>query len=532
MEEQTKEVIDCIEVSSLEETSSMKLKPKRKSIKKNYFYNLVYQMFMLIVPLVVTPYVSRVLTPEGIGQYSFSFSLITYFTIFGALGYGYYAQREIAKNRNDKYKQTLSFWEMNISRLIPVSLALSVNLILCFLGAYNDYTQLMLIFSINIIAIAFDISFLYQGNEEFGKLVIRNLIVKAISIVSIFLFVRKNEDLWIYALINSLSVILSSIIMWAVAFKLLTKINFNELKPLRHIKGTIVLFLPTIAVSIYTILDKTLIGFLIKESYSVTEIKEINGVSTTVTVVKKYSDLENGYYEQSEKIIKMILTVITSIGTVMIPRNTHEFSIGNTQQVKKNLVISSNLVMLIGIPLVLGVIAIAPNFVPWFFGSGYDKCIQLMRILSPLILIIGFSNVLGLQYLVPSGQDNKFTIALIIGAVINLSLNIFMIYFWWSIGAAIATVIAELIVTFVMAIMARKEVNIIIIIFKNWRSIISGVIMFLICYYIEYKLSSSILNTAIIAATGIMCYITLLIIFRERCIINILSKIIRIIRRK
>ena len=492
---------------------------KPKSVKKNYFYNLLYQLFLLIVPLITTPYVSRVLGAEGVGKYSFSFSLITYFTIFGALGFGFYAQREIAKNQNDKYKESKAFYEIFICRLIPIFIALAVNLIFCFTNIYKEYTNLMLVFNINIIALIFDIAFLYQGKEEFGKLVLRNFIVKVLSVASIFIFVKTQNDLGIYALINALSVILGNILMWVTLPKYIEKIKIKELKPLRHLKGTIILFLPTIAISIYTILDKTLIGLLITDTYTdIVDGKE---------VIKKYSDLENGYYEQSEKIVKMVMTVITAIGTVMIPRNTHEYSIGNHEKVKENIFTSCMLVLLIGIPLTLGIIVVANNFVPWFFGDGFDKCILLMKILSPLILIIGFSNVFGLQYLIPTGKDKRFTIALIVGAITNFLLNLIFIHFWWSVGASIATIVAEATVTLIMAIMVRKEINFLKLFISAWRYYIAGAVMFVACYFVARNLESSIINTILIALIGAIIYFVILIILQDKLIINTIKKIFK-----
>lgn len=500
-----KEQLNNINTGSSEKTEQ----PKKKSVKKNYIYNVIYQLFLLIVPLIVTPYVSRVLTPNGIGQYSFSHSLITYFTIFGALGFGYYAQREIAKNQGDSVKQSKTFWEINICRLFPVAIALATNIIFCITKLYGEYTILMWIFNVNILALAFDISFLFQGNEEFGKLVLRNVLIKCISIVCIFVFVKTSKDVWIYTIINSFMLIISNLSLWTYLPKTLCKVN-ERLCPFQHLKGTIILFIPTIAVSIYTVLDKTLIGLFVPGEYTVIE----DGIE----VVKKYSDLENGYYEQTEKIVKMAMTIITCIGTVMIPRNSKEIANGNYEQVKKNINLSSQLVLLIGLPISLGLIAISPNFVPWFFGDGYDKCITLFYILSPLIVIIGFSNVFGVQYLVPSGQDKKFTIALLCGAVSNLILSIIFIKFWWSIGAAIATIIAEIVVTFIMAIMVRKQLNFFKILLKGWKYFLASVIMFFVCFFISKNLKSSVLNTFIIACVGIISYFSILILLKDEMI--------------
>ncbi len=501
-----------------EVTQEEKLNKNRKNIKKNYIYNVIYQLFLMIVPLVVTPYVSRVLLPEGVGKYSFSFSIITYFTIFGALGFGFYAQREIAKHQNDKEAQSRVFWEINICRLLPVAVSLITNIIICFSGLYKEYTDLMWIFNFNIIALAFDIAFYFQGNENFLKLVSRNVIIKTISIILIFVFVKKQEDLWIYTLINATLVLASNLSLFVGIHKHIVRVNFKSLRPFRHLVGTLRLFIPTIATSIYTVLDRTLVGVLINETYTVIE----DGVE----VVKKYSDLENGYYEQSEKIIKMALTIITALGSVMIPRNSNEIALGNIDKVKNNIYSTSKIVWLIGIPMTLGFVCVSKNMVPWFFGDGYDKCIILMQIFSPLIIFIGFSNVFGLQYMVPNGEDKKFSIALIAGALINLLLNCIFIPFYWSVGAAIASIIAELCVTIIMGFMIRKDISMTKILISSWKYLFAGAIMFVPCWILNIYLNSSIINTLLIVLVGIVAYIVVLLIIKEEIIWKIIKKLL------
>lgn len=492
---------------------------KVKSIKKNYIYNVIYQAFLVIVPLIVTPYISRVLLPYGVGQYSFAMSLITYFTIFAALGFGIYAQREIAKNQGDLEKQSKAFWEINICRLISVGLAMLINIALCVFSLYGDYNELMWIFNINIIAIAFDIAFYFQGNEEFGKLVLRNVLIKIISIVLIFLLVKNPNDLWIYALINSAMLVVSNLSMWLCIGKMLKRVAIKSLQPFKHLKGTIKLFIPTIATSIYTVLDKTLIGVLITDTYVVIE----DGIE----VVKKYSDLENGYYEQIEKLVKMAMTIITCFGTVMTPRNSSEIAKGNIENAKNNIYTSSKLVWLIGIPMVLTFIACSHNLVPWFYGDGYDKCIVLLMIFSSLIVIIGFSNIFGLQYMVPAGMDKRFSIALISGAIINLVLNCILIPFYWSYGAAIASIIAEICVTVIMGIMIRKVISLKKILLFSIKYLIAGAALFGVAYYISTLLTPSIINTLIIAGSGIIVYLIVLLILREEMIYKLIRKIVK-----
>ncbi|MDY4155735.1 MAG: oligosaccharide flippase family protein, partial [Bacilli bacterium] len=221
-------------------------------------------------------------------------------------------------------------------------------------------------------------------------------------------------------------------------------------------------------------------------------------------------------YEQSEKIVKMAMTFITSIGTVMIPRNTNEIAKGNIGKVKANVITSSRLVWLIGIPMMLGLIVVSRNFVPWFFGEGYDKCSTLMMIFSPLVLFIGFSNVFGLQYMIPMGYDKKFTASLITGSLINIILNCIFIPIWWSIGAAIASIIAELFVTLMMIFILRKEIDFKAIIKSSIKYLIAGTIMFSVALTISYLVPSSIWFTLLLISVGMAVYVLSLILLKEK----------------
>lgn len=490
------------------------------SIRKNYIFNLAYQIFLIVVPIITTPYVARVLTSNGVGRYSFSFSLATYFTILAGLGFGYYAQRAIAKCQEDKLSISKTFWEIILCRLLSVAISLGANILLCLLGVYKEYTSLMWVFNINILAIAFDISFLYQGKEEFGSLVLKNFIIKTLAVILIFVFVKNENSIIVYALINASSVFLANVFMWVSAKKYLQYVSIRILRPLSHLKGTLVLFLPTIAISIYTVLDKTLIGLLVPGTYETID-------SDGLTVVKKISDLENGYYEQSEKIVKMAMVVITSLGTVMIPRNSSEIERGNYDKVRQNITKSCQIVLLFGIPIMLGLIVVADSFVPWFLGEGYDKSALLIKVLAGLVPVLGFSNVFGLQFLIPSGKDKQFTFALLVGALVNLSLNIAFIMLWKSLGAAIASIFAESIVTAIMAFMIRKEINFIKILGSGWKYYISGLVMFGVCFVMSKFVGQTILGTFILILSGVFVYFCFLVLMRDCLIIGFAKRIFK-----
>ena len=488
-----------------------------KSAKKNYLFNLAYQIFSLIVPLIVTPYTSRILTSEGIGKYSFAMSLIMYFTLFGSLGFSYYAQRAIAKYQGDAKTQSKIFWEINICRLLPVSIALITNVILCMTNVYGDYTFLMWVFSINVAALAFDISFFYQGNEEFGKLLVRNLIINISSIVAIFLLVKKSSDLWIYALINSSAVLLSGAVMWVFGSKHLVRVDIKSLRPFSHLKGTLILFLPTIAVSIYTILDKTLIGVIISGETTQT-------LSDGTVKIIKNSDLQNGYYEQAEKMVKMTLTVLTSLGVVMVPRNSFYFQTKNYDQARENIYKAIDFVIFLGIPLMFGIMGVAFNFSPWFFGEGYEEDPYVILALAPLILAIGFNNIFGIQYLIPIGKDFIYTISVIIGAVSNLVLNLVLIPFFGARGAAIASVIAESAILLFQMIYSRHFFSYKRFIFPFIRNLLIGGAMFVGVFLLsKYVFAPSIPNTLLLIVIGASFYMLMLLIVRDKFLFYILS---------
>lgn len=494
------------------------IKSKQKSIKKNYLYHVVYQVFALITPLITTPYISRVFGSEGVGQYSFSFALVSYFVLFASLGFGYYAQREVARNQGNKYEQSKTFYEIFIARLIPVGIVLSVYIVLLLSGVFGSYSLLMLVLTINVISVAVDISYIYQGNEEFGLLALRNILIKVIGLALILIFVKDSDDVWIYTLCNSAVLIGANLSMWTRLPKMIQKVPLKNLEIKKHFVPTLRLFVPTIAISVYTMLDRTLIGLLITET--TTKIG-----SNGELVIVKVADIENGYYEQSEKLVKMALTIVTALGSVMIPRNSQLIKSGDMETFKKNIYKALEFVAFLGFPLCLGMAATANNFSPWFFGSGFDKVPLLIMIFSTLIVSIGVSNVLGIQYLLPSKRDKIYTIAICIGAGVNLTLNLILIPHLYSLGACIASVVGELSVTIAMIIISRKELSYRKVLINSWKPFVSSIFMFFVVYLTSLKMESTIINSLLLVIEGMFIYCILLLLLKDKNIISTIKKI-------
>jgi len=467
---------------------------KKKSVKKNYILNLINQILVIILPLILAPYLARVLQPEGVGKYSFVSSIITYFTLFASLGFGYYAQREIAKHQDDKEEQSKVFWEIFIARCFSVALSLALNLILILSGAYGGYALFMFILSINIVAILFDVSYFFQGNEEFGKIVLINIISRLTMTILVFVFVKNINDLWIYVLLHSLMIFISSIALWPILLRKVQKISIEKLKPFRHMKQVLILFLPTIATSVYTVLDKTMIGL-------------ITG-----------SDAQNGFYEQAEKIVKCALTLITCLDLVMIPRNSHEFQKGNIEGLKQNIYKAFHFLWILGIPLTIGLCVVSANFIPWYLGSSFNSTILLLQLLSPLIIIIGTSSILGTHYLIPTKKDKMFTISIISGAILNLMMNIVLIYFFGAMGAAISTILAEILIAVVMSVFVRKDLSLKEIFKTMIKPLIAGLLMGIVVWLLSGVVGVSILSTLLLVFVGMIVYAIIILLLKDELI--------------
>lgn len=476
---------------------------KKTSIKRNILYNTFYQILILVVPFITAPYVSRTIGVAGIGTYSYTLSIQTYFSMFAALGTASYGIREIARCRDNNEKRSRTFWEIEILTIITSLICLIVWGLMIFLNQDNKIIYLVL--TMNLLSTMLDISWFYAGIEKFKYTIMQNSIFKILGVIALFIFIKEPNDLLLYITIMSLSTLLGTASMWLYLPKFLHKINFKELKIIRHFKETVVYFIPTIATSIYTVLDKTLIGVLTKEPK------------------------ENGYYEQAIKIIHMASAVTyTSLNTVLSSRNSYLFKENKEKEIKNKIDLSINYILFLGIGMFFGIMVVIDKFVPIFYGEGYNEVSVLIKILSPLIFIIGISNCLGSQYYTPSGLRKKSTNFIIVGACANLILNLLLIPKFWSRGAAIATVAAELIITLLYLKFCNNFYSLKMVIKSSWKKIIAGILMAILILPIKLINISDIGILVIQIGIGILVYITSLFILKDKFV----KQILKIIKEK
>ena len=320
------------------------------------------------------------------------------------------------------------------------------------------------------------------------------MLIKVISVICILVLVKKAEDFNKYFIIYVLSNFLGNLSLWLYLSKFIKKVKIKELNIFKHIKPTISLFIPQVAIQIYTVLDKTMIG--------------------TIVVDKA----EVGYYEQAQKIIKLLMTIATSLGIVMMPRIAATYAEGNHKKVKEYMKKSFSFIMLLSFPLMFGIISVASKFVPLFYGAGYEKVVPLICVISPIIILIGLSNVTGNQYLLPTKQQNKYTISVVIGAIVNFIFNLLLISKFKSIGASIATVIAEFAVTTTQFILLKGEISVQDVVKISYKYMIASIIMFIVSIITGHFITNNIISIICQVVISAISYFMILFLLKDQMI--------------
>ena len=472
----------------------------RKSLKKNYILNVLYQILTIFIPIFTIPYLSRVLQSEAVGILSYSESIVSYFVLFAVLGSTIYAQREIGKVQDDKEAYSRVFYEIQIVRTLSTVVAMAAYLVYVFVVRSNF--TVCLILTIEIFGVITDIGWFFQGLEEFGKTVVFGLCAKILNLAAIFLLVKSPSSLWIYALSKCGFSVIANMLMWLLLPKYLCRVN--NLRPLRHLKVIVTFFIPAVASQVYTILDKSMIGWF--------------------TVTRE----ENGYYEYAEKIVRVSIVVITALSSVLVPRVSKAYADGDSETVNSIIGRAIQFVWMFTIPLVIGFIFVSDVLVPVYLGEEFERSIILMQIFSPIVLFVGMANIIGLAFLMPIGKQNVYLFSVIIAAIVNLCLNLILIPKLFSVGAAIASVIAEFIsITIQIAyVLKKKMLDARTIFLCSWKYLIAGPIMGGVLIVVKMFVPIAVWSLITLIATGIAVYFTVLLIMRDRIVLEAIKSVV------
>lgn len=480
----------------------------KKSISKNYIYNLSYQLLTLVTPFITTPYISRVLGPDGVGTYSYTTSIVAYFILLASLGIANYAQREIAYHQDDVHAQSRIFYEVMGIRTITVSISLlSYYLIISHCDVEDKV--IYWVQAINIIVVLFDISWFFQGLEEFGKIVLRNFVVRILNIAGIFLLIHDASDLLLYIGMMAVMNLLGAVSIWLYLPKYLVRVARAEINPFRNFLVIIQLFLPQIAIQVYTVFDKTMIGVLTGSAF------------------------ENGYYEQAEKIVKIGLMLVTSLGPVMLPRIASAYAHNDMEAIHHYIMRSYRFVWMIGLPMMFVTIGLIDTAVPWFFGPGYEKVGLLVKIFSGLLLAIGISNVTGVQYLISVNKQNTLTLTVLLGAIINFCLNMILIPSMESTGAAIASVAAETAIALVQFYFVRTYFSLSKVLQLSKCYLLCSLLMFAFLMMVSsIYYEQTVIYTVALVGLSVIVYSGFLMLFRDDFFMGFLNKIMGKVRER
>ncbi|MGU8966946.1 flippase [Clostridium perfringens] len=460
------------------------------SLKKNFLYNATYQLFIILLPIITVPYISRTLGPNGVGLYSYTSSYAQYFVLLGMIGIALYGNRQIAYNKSDKDKLSKEFWSIYSLQFITTSISFVIYVVLfVFINGNNNI--LYCIESILVLTTIFDISWFFIGYEDMKSVVFRNTIVKFIGIVAIFIFVKKPNDIIKYAFIMVTSNFIGQVIMW---FNIKGKVNRykpNLREIFTHLKPSLALFISQLAIQIYTLLDKTMLG-------AMTGVRDV------------------GLYENSQKTIKLALTLITSLGVVMLPRMSALHSQGKKDEFKKLIYKAFSFINFMAFPMALGFVAISNTFSLWFYGESFNGIGFLLKIGSMLMIFIGWSNILGIQVMIPMKKERQFTISVTVGAIVNFILNLLLIREFQAVGSTLASVIAEFSVTATQFYFLKELIDIKIILKLTIKPLIGAIVMFIALIFIIPMFGVGVFWTLVEVAIGGIIYLIVMYVLKDQ----------------
>lgn len=484
------------------------------SLKKNLTYQSIYQILSVLIPLVTSPYLSRILGAEGLGIYSFNYSIVHYYMLFALLGISTYGMRAIAQS-NTKEDVSRCFINIYCIQIISSLVSLLAYLLLCF-TVDTPNRNVLFANTFYLFGELLNISWLYFGLEEYKPVVRRNIIIKFLTVVSIFVFIRKSSDLIKYILILSVGQLLSNIILWISVKKYISFIHpsFSDIK--KHIRPTLILFVPVIASSVYHIIDKTMIGVL-------------------------SDDQNSGYYYNADKLLNIPLTVLVGCSNVFLTRISSLINANRKDEIQNVQNDSIRIGMFFISAVSFGAILIGKDFVPWFFGQGFDPCVDLIKVFAIIVIFKTISIHVRSTFLIPYKQDKVYAIAVSFGAVIDIVANYILIkiYSMGAMGAALGTLIAEATVCVLQIVLLKKENgkkdcarNIVI----NQVYVILGCVMLLAVSIIRSFISfNNIINIAISVLIGAIVYLTECLVlwrilpsFKPLLITEIINKVYRV----
>lgn len=472
-----------------------------EKVRINFLLNVTMGIINIIISIFVTAYIARVIGANNIGLYAYLVSIVSYFILFGAIGTHKYASREIAYCRDNKEEMSRVFFEVVILHTVMCSIALLVFLVSLSFSDF-DY-RLIIMISFFIVNEMLDITWFFQGNENFKILLKTTFAIRIVFVLALLIFVHSPDDFYAYVAIEVMYNILFNGSLWFHLHKYIKKVR--NLHPLRHLKESLLLFLPSIAVHIYAYLDKTMLGYLAAGTYN-----------------------ELSYYSLAEGIVKSFLLLGGSLTSVTAPRVANLNANSEQEEITKTLYESYRICWFITLPITILIFISAKTIVPLYFGPGYDGVIAVMKLLSPIVIILTLNGITGEQFLIPCKYTNTQTAVLFGGLFINFTANALLIPRYHAIGACISTIAAEGFIAIVQLIVANR-IGVIKIakVLKEGRNYFLSsafVIAFDVAAF-HFLDTVSLYQLVLIIVAGLVIYFGLLILLRDVLVMSIIKRL-------
>ena len=454
---------------------------KKSRLQINLMLQSFYQVLIVITPLITSPYISRILGADGLGIYSYSYSISNYFAILAMLGTITYGSKVIAKTRDDKYERSKIFFEIITLQILLATIGTIIYTVFV-VASGQEHIGIFLIQAMMIVACAFNVGWFFFGMEEFRITVTRNVVIKVVQIICIFLFVKTKSDLWKYVFIMAFGELLSQLSLFLIIRKYVRFVKPTLKGILRHIKPNLLLFIPGIAFAVNQDLDKTMIGLF--SSYANT-----------------------GFYYNAEKLIKIPTGIITGVGVVLLPYVTNSIAVNKGKNTSGFIKKAIYPMMFLTVALSVGIISISREFVPIFFGEGYEPCIDLIKIMAFTMIFKAIADAIRTQYLIPNDREKDYSTAVLVGAVVNCILNLIMIRSYGAMGAAVATLISEALVFIIYNVIIWKDTRLIIDLVKCCIFSIPAFLMYMAVRSTAKLFSAGIAQLVIEIIVGGIVYI-------------------------
>lgn len=474
-----------------------------QSVKVNYILNLINTGTQMLFPLITFPYVCRVIEADGIGQINFFHSIISYISLFTCLGIPMYAIREIARDRSDVVQMNRTAMEILLLHSMLTLVGYAIVAILCLtVPQIQVNIPLFLILSLTIFFTAIGCEWFYRGIEDFKYITIRGLIIKTVSVVLLFIFVKSKTDLLYYGCYTVFGVLGGNIFNFFRLRKYIHRENiiFSELHIKRHVKPVLKVFSFSVVTSIYLQLNTVLLGFL-KNALAV------------------------GYFAAATKVMQMLLMMSSCLGSVMMPRASHLIAENKEDEFNRLIQKSYDFTLAIALPMTIGLIFCAPSLITALCGVKFEHSILPSQIIAPIILMVAISNVFGIQVLFPKGKINIVTLCCGIGAVADLILNLCLIPFFSYIGTSIAYLGAEVATTVSMYFIGRRYIPIIYFKKSHLTYALGCIVMAFALYGISLLQLPTLTTLLGQGCCGVLTYFIILCICKDDMLIQILSKI-------